>query len=242
MYCKHAKKIQNSVVKFACIHHFSVLLMASSNKQDSSVGQTAARLIADLKRAQWLPHYDKTTLRDVVAEMGELYKHLHHNLDVNRVEASAGQPTDSRATTIKFLDTSLRRNRQCVLAYLNYRLERVGSLYWHHVGRKEELPDIIRERMDPDEMRFFRQYCQITDEYMQDVNAVDGGDDSYFIDISTDTLPPKSADIEVELIEEAMDRPSGSRFYARRQTVEPLILSGKARHINADTRAGSQRD
>ena len=217
------------------------LLMASANRQDSNVGQTAARLIADLKRAQWLPHYDKATLRDVVSEMGELYKHLHHNLDVNRVESSAGQAMDSRATTIKFLDTSLRRNRQVVLAYLNYRLEKIQELYWSHIGRKDELPDSVRERLDVDEMRFFRQYCQITDEYMREFNSVsDSG--SFFLDLTTDTIPPRSADIEVELLEAVLDRPVGSRFYARRPNVEPLVLSGKARHINDETRHGMQRD
>lgn len=208
------------------------------------MGQAGARLIADLKRAQWLPHYDRATLRDVVAEMGELFKHLHHHLDLNRIEASAGEASEQRTCTITFLDTALRRNRQCVLAYINYRLEKLRDLAWQHIGRKEELPELIRERLDQDEVKFARQYNACLDQYMLDLNSTGEGSNQhdFKLDIMTDLTPPRDPVIEVELIEPVLDRPVGSRFLARRQMVEPLVLSGKARHLNAETRPGTQKD
>jgi len=205
-----------------------------SGNDSSRVGQAATKLVGSLKRTQWLPHFDRATLRDVVAEMGELYKHLHHNLDMS----SVGDSDVSRTCTIAFLDTALRRNRQCVLAYINYRLEKLGELAWGHVGRTNELPDAIKDRLDQEEIKFARFYNEILNQYMEDLN----GSDDYRLDLMTDMLPPKTPDIEVELNSQFQERPPGSRFYARRPFVEPLILSGKAKHINADVRGGLQRD
>ena len=216
--------------------------MSSDSRKDSKVGQAATKLIAGLKRSQWLPHYDRATLRDVVAEMGELFKHLHHNLDMNRLEANAGQGTDSRTTTVTFLDAALRRNRQCVLAYINFRLEKLQELAWQHVGRKEELPETVKERLDQDEVKYARQYNAVLDQYMTDLNADNANQHDFRLDILTDLIPPKAPVVEVQLTHDVLDRPVGSRFLARRQLVEPLVLSGKARHLNGEIRTGSQRD
>jgi hypothetical protein len=217
--------------------------MNSDSRKDSRVGQSASRLVADLQRSQWLPHYDRATLRDVVAEMGELFRHLHHNLDMSRIEAEAGQSSENRTTTITFLDTALRRNRQCVLAYINFRLEKIRELSWQHIGRKDELPDQIKERLDQDELKFSRQYNAVLDQYMIDFNSSDDSNQHDFrLDLMTDLIPPKNPVVEVELIDESLGRPAGSRFLARRQMVEPLVLSCKARHINSEIRSGTQRD
>jgi hypothetical protein len=207
----------------------------SSRNDSSRVGQAASKLVCSLKRAQWLPQFDRTTLRDVVAEMGELYKHLHHNLDMSRIPGT----DESRTCTIAFLDTALRRNRQCVLAYINYRLEKLQELAWWHVGRAEELPDPIKDKLDQEEIKFARFYNDVLDQYLEDLNSTP---DDYRIDLTTDLLPPKAPDIEVELNYPLRERPAGSRFYARRPLVEPLVLSGKAKHINSEIRSGLQRD
>jgi hypothetical protein len=203
------------------------------NKRAAKVGQAAAKMVAGLKRAQWLPHYDRATLRDVVAEMGELFKHLHHNLDMNRMEGA----NTSRTATITFLDTALRRNRQCVLAYLNFRLEKIRDLTWQHISNGDELPDPIKERLDQDELKYARLHHAALLHYMSEFNTND-----FSLDLMTDYLPPKGTSIEVELKSYAMGRAYGSRFLARRQDVEHLILNGAARHINADGRSGAQLD
>ncbi len=209
------------------------------SSRDSKIGQSAAKLVAGLKRSQWLPHFDRSTLRDTVAEMGELFKHLHHNLDMNRIETEAGNVSEARTTTITFLDTSLRRIRQCVLAYLNYRLERLQEMCWSHIGTTEELPDSIKDRLDQEEIKFARHYNDVLHQYMADLNGPNTED--YFLDLTTDYLPPTSVDVEIELTDKVDERPIGSRFYARRTLVEPLILGGKAKHINGDSRQGYQR-
>ena len=206
-------------------------------RKDSKVGQAGARLLYSLKRAQWLPHYDRATLRDVVAEMGELFKHLHHNLDMNRNEADVGQASQARTATITFLDTALRRNRQCVLAYLNNRQERIRELAWQHVGRTGELPEPIKERLEQDEIKFSRQYNAVLDQYMADLEqSVPGGTEEFGLDVTTDSLPPKGDKIEIQLLEPLQDRAIGARFLARRQLVEPLVVSGKAKHLNDQLR------
>ena len=199
--------------------------MSSDNRKDSKVGQSAARLLTSLKRAQWLPHFDRSTLRDVVAEMGELFKHLHFNLDLNRINASSGE----RTAAISFLDTALRRNRQCVLAYLNYRLEKLRDLVWDQVGREEDLPTTIKERLDQDEIKYVRQYDAITNQYMSELN--EGSEHEFKLDLFTDALPPVSAVTEVEVLSDFEGHVTGTRFLARRQIVEPYILQGKARHL-----------
>jgi hypothetical protein len=128
-----------------------------------------------------------------------------------------------------------------VLAYINYRLEKLEELAWCHIGRTEELPDPIKDRLDQEEIKFARFYNDVLDQYMDDFNN-GGEEDDYRIDLRTDLLPPKTPDIEVELSVPLQERPAGSRFYSRRPFVEPLVLCGKAKHINADHRCGLQRD
>ena len=211
----------------------------SGDRKDTRVGLAAGKLIGSLKRAQWLPAFDRATLRDVVAEMGELYKHLHHNLDMSTMEG-----TDERACTVTFLDTALRRNRQCVLAYLNYRMERLEELAWNHVGSGgEELPEPLKDRLDQEEIKFARYYNEVLDQYNRDFNvSVETGDHDHWYDLRTDSIPPKNPDIEIELIDSFQERGPGSRFYARRPLAEPIVINGRARHVNNDTRSGSQRD
>jgi hypothetical protein len=213
--------------------------MSSSSGRDAKIGQSAAKLVAGLKMSQWLPRYDRTVLREVVAEMGELYRHLHHNLDMNRMEVGSGTTSEARTTTITFLDTALRRIRQCVLVYLNYRFEKLQELSWTHVGRHDELPAEIKERLDDEEMKYARSYNDALDKYMIELNGGSSGD--FFLDLTTDILPPKGPDVEIELLGGLGERPSGTRFYSRRNLVEPLILSGKAKHINGGTRMGHER-
>ena len=209
--------------------------MSSDNRKDSKVGQAGARLLYSLKRSQWLPHYDRATLRDVVAEMGELFKHLHHNLDMNRSEASVGQPSQARTATITFLDTALRRNRQCVLSYLMYRQERLRELSWQHLGRAGELPEPVKERLEQDEIMFARQYNAVLDQYMVDLEETIG-EHEFRLDITTDAIPAKGDKIEIQLLENVQERSAGARFLARRQIVEPLVVSGKAKHMNEQVR------
>jgi len=205
--------------------------MQSQSRKDSKVGQSAARLLSGLQRAQWLPHFDRSTLRDVVAEMGELFKHLHFNLDLNRM-ASSVDAGSSRTAAITFLDTALRRNRQCVLACINFRLEKLRDLVWEHVGREEELPQEIKERLDQDEIKFTRQYDAILEQYMRELNDVPGAVGQEFnIDILTDRTPPVNVATEIEVLTEFDGRNPGTRFMGRRHTLEPLILQGKARHL-----------
>ena len=210
--------------------------MSGESRRDAKVGQAAFRMVASLKRAQWLPHYDRATLRDVVAEMGELFKHLHHNLDMNRIE---GNSSSSRTAAITFLDTALRRNRQCVLAYLNHRMQKIRDLSWQHIGANDTLPEGIKERLDQEEIKYARLHQSALAQYMLDLNA---GDPDFPIDILTDQQPPKGTAVEIELKTAGFGRAPGSRFLARRQDVEHLILSGAARHINNEVRAGNQLD
>jgi hypothetical protein len=216
--------------------------MTSESRKDAKVCQAASRLLTGLKLAPWLPHYDRATIRDVVAEMGELFKHLHHNLDLNRMESSAGPSADgSRAVTITFLDTSLRRNRQCVLSYLNYRQEKIRDLLWSHVGATTDLPDSIKERLDQDEDKFLRKYHAVIAKYNVDLNDAEAGWEEDTIDILSDLLPPHSVSLEVELLVDTEAHKAGTRFLARRFLVETLVLQGMGRHINSDTRLGNQK-
>jgi hypothetical protein len=206
--------------------------MGGEVRKDSRVGQAAARLLSGLRRSQWLPHFDRSTLRDVVAEMGELFKHLHFNLDLNRVLSTSVQDSATRTAAITFLDTALRRNRQCVLAYLNYRLEALSDLVWNHLGRDEELPIGVKERLDQEEIKFVRQYEAVLNQYMGQLNGA-GSSDEHFINILTDILPPVDVATEVEVIKGTSEYQVGTRFLARPSAVEPLILRGHARQLGS---------
>lgn len=61
------------------------------------------------------------------------------------------------------------RNRKCLLAYLQHRSEKIRSLRWR-IGT--QLAPKFRDRMCPDEHKFFSQYDNLVTEYLNAVGTL----------------------------------------------------------------------
>jgi len=85
------------------------------------LGERALDLVREAKRSQdVLGPYNEDKVRSVLQEMRELF-------EANEMEALK----DNKAKAAMMLrHTALERNKRCLLAYLNYRVEKIRDMRW----------------------------------------------------------------------------------------------------------------
>jgi GINS complex subunit 1 len=129
-----------------------------------------------------------------------------------------------------FYHVALRRNKRCVLAYQNNRLEKLRELYWGAAGSLAHLlgDQELRSKLSPHEVDFLRSYNEIVQEYRVDFEDV--------LDVVGDvTTPPKELNVVVRVVRDCgtiqtelgpIDFQRGQRFMVRRSDIEQLITQG----------------
>ncbi|EER07509.1 hypothetical protein Pmar_PMAR020675 [Perkinsus marinus ATCC 50983] len=126
---------------------------APSSSSLGGLTANAVSLVRSARESEWLPNYDAQKIRSVVKEMGDLFQrlllaqHVASRLPANDDDDFGGSnKTNKRASLspVVYLDAILR-NRQCVLAYLQYRLDVLMCLRWQ-AGSAYVLADLIGPR------------------------------------------------------------------------------------------------
>ena len=142
------------------------------------------------------------------------------------------QDDPDRMMEILVYHQSLLRNKRCVLAYLQHRLDKVTSIRW-------ELGSVIGEHLDPKlsahERQYFKDYDGLLNEYMSEL-----GD----LDLCADMRPPKDHMISIRVLQEVgaiyaasgavLDLSLNSVHRVRRADVEGLIQQGQVHIVDAD--------
>ncbi|KAF4666784.1 DNA replication complex GINS protein PSF1 [Perkinsus olseni] len=178
----------------------------------------AVSLVRSARESEWLPNYDALKIRSVVKEMGDLFQrlllaqHLATQLEADDDDEFGGSGKSKRASmsTVIYLDAILR-NRQCVLAYLQYRLDVLTCLRWQ-AGSATVLTDLIGPRpvadggdeptsggrsagdtiagrkLSPAERKFVYKYSDILEQYM--VALTRETRYSRILDLTSDLQPP----------------------------------------------------
>ena len=190
-------------------------------------------------------------VRSVLQEMRELF-------EANEMEALK----DNKAKAAMMLrHTALERNKRCLLAYLNYRVEKIRDMRWQFgavlpsdvkVFDKiiDTLPGIdylhcvlflnicslslFQANLCEPEQAFFTKYNRNLAGYMRSV-GVDG------VDLMTDQTPPKSLYIEVRCLQDygQLEMDDGTTILLKKNTqlflprtqCEQLIRQGILEHI-----------
>ena len=190
-------------------------------------------------------------VRSVLQEMRELF-------EANEMEALK----DNKAKAAMMLrHTALERNKRCLLAYLNYRVEKIKDMRWQFgavlpsdvkVFDKiiDTLPGIdylhcvlflnicslslFQANLCEPEQAFFTKYNRNLAGYMRSV-GVDG------VDLMTDQTPPKSLYIEVRCLQDygLLEMDDGTTILLKKNTqlflprtqCEQLIRQGILEHI-----------
>jgi GINS complex subunit 1 len=194
-------------------------------------GDQAMKLINEARVANatgTLSKYNDPAVREVCREMRLLDQDLSRTTGPYEVEGS--QVPEGVMAAASFYHVALRRNKRCVLAYQNYRLEKLRELYWGAAGSLAHLlgDQETRSRLSPHEVDFLRSYNEIVQEYRADFEDV--------LDIVGDvTSPPKELNVVVRVIKDCgtiqtelgpIDFQRGQRFMVRRSDIEQLITQG----------------
>ncbi|TFJ88135.1 hypothetical protein NSK_000489 [Nannochloropsis salina CCMP1776] len=81
------------------------------------------------------------------------------------------------------------RNKRCLLAYMQYRLDKVRDLRWETGGAI--IPTRLQRKLSAKESEFFASYDKILSDYMGNYPL---------LDLTGSTLPPKEICIEVRVL------------------------------------------
>ena len=164
--------------------------------------------------------YNDTLVRSIAREQRDLQKVVDQFVFVDK--------TMSPALIIH--TAAIARNKRCLLAYHNHRLDRLKDMYWAVGGA---LPHIlsntdIRNKLSPHEVDFLRQYNTSIMEFRSEF--------SYELDITAGiTNPPKDIHVSVFVVRDcgviqteqgSIDFRKGQRFIVRRADIEHLIVQG----------------
>ena len=126
---------------------------------------------------------------------------------------------------------SLLRNKRCLLAYLNHRMQKIKALRWETGG---VIPANLQRCLGPKELEFFANYDKQLGKYQQD----------YDLDLTQDLQPPKELHIEVRVLVDCgeiwtdsgpVHLDANTTHFLRRSDVEHLIRQGKLEQLDNES-------
>ncbi|XP_063685351.1 DNA replication complex GINS protein PSF1-like [Bolinopsis microptera] len=188
-------------------------------------GEKAVSLVKELHRCpdEQLHPVNEDLLRQVYAEMGALFEANKSDIEIN--------DDNKMIPSIHLRHSALEHNRRCVLAYLKQRLNRITQFRWDHGA---VLPEEIQVNMQEHEKQWFNKYNKSLANYMLSMNG---------LDITQNTVPPKSLKIQVRCLEEygELETDSGdivmltlnSEHYLPLSECEHLIKQGVLQHMGS---------
>ncbi|EWM29187.1 dna replication complex gins protein psf1 [Nannochloropsis gaditana] len=195
-------------------------------------GLKGRELLQDLKRSDWLPLYNE----DAVSRcLQECQGHMAQIRPALAQEMTEVPPEYLVALTVHL--QHILRNKRCLLAYMQYRLDKVRDLRWETGGAI--IPTRLQRKLSAKESEFFASYDKILSDYMGNYPL---------LDLTGSTLPPKEICIEVRVLADCgeimtdqgpVNLERGTNHFLRRADVEGLIRQGFLLHIAPSARQGS---
>mmetsp|Transcript_53259 Transcript_53259/g.164786 ORF Transcript_53259/g.164786 Transcript_53259/m.164786 type:complete len:214 (+) Transcript_53259:113-754(+) len=186
----------------------------------------------DLKRRKWLPKFNDQLVKDVVEEILS---------DTREMKGLVSQHTDLEevprevAAGLCLYNDLVDRNRRCLLAYLNARLEKIEELRWELglMVSEEKL-----EMLHDSEKQYFHMYNTILDKYMK--NYVPKCKEP--LDLTADAQAPEDMNVQIRVRDEGLGEivtsdsgvlrlRKGYQLFVKRTDVEHLIRAGKVEHV-----------
>ena len=200
------------------------------------LGDLATQLITESRRStatDTLLKYNDTLIRTIIREQRGLESLITEALEQMTDNADPSQLPPS----IIIHQTTILRNKRCLLAYHRHRMNFLKSLFWNLGGALAPIlsnPQ-IRANLASHEVDFLREYNAI----VIDFRAAFTGE----LDIASGiTNPPKDIHVLVRAIKDCgviqtetgtIDFQAGQRFMVRRADVEHLIVQGYLEEIHS---------
>ncbi|KAK7689452.1 hypothetical protein QCA50_007244 [Cerrena zonata] len=222
--------------------------MDSSTRQ---YGDLATQLVQESRRStatDTLLKYNDVLVRSIIREQRQLESLIQETLSS---QEGIDPASDPRTSTVMLYQTTILRNKRCLLAYHHHRKERLKDLYWSVGGALPLLLSTyasapannanmgseanassgdIRSKLSPHEVDFLRAYNDSLINFRSGVLTTEEVD--LFAPI---TKPPKDLHVLVRVVRDcgviqtevgAIDFRRGQRFMVRRADVEHLIVQG----------------
>mmetsp|Transcript_7617 Transcript_7617/g.12462 ORF Transcript_7617/g.12462 Transcript_7617/m.12462 type:complete len:204 (+) Transcript_7617:87-698(+) len=197
--------------------------MAKSVSGTAVYGQQGTQMLNNLRRAAWLPQYDADGNRKVIEEIGDLYTKIHNTL----MAAKDVDTTKPEALTISCSvivhHNALQRNKRILFAYHRYRTDVLEDYVWE---KGALLTEFARNKINPHEELYFKNYANILKDYMEEVDVT----------ITSVLSPPKELKQEVQIMDNigdiqtgdgTMSLVSGTRTFCEMNEVETFLRNGQ---------------
>lgn len=200
--------------------------MSSESRQH---GDLATQLVTESKRStatDTLYKYNDHLVRTLIREQRQLEALVSSALDALPEDGDAA----ALAPSFVVHQAALLRNKRCLLAYHQHRMNMLKSLYW---SKGAALPPLltnprIRANLAPHEVDFLREYNTMVVDFRADFTDE--------LDITSGIVnPPKDLHVLVRVVRDCgviqtetgtIDFQKGQRFMVRRSDVEHLLVQG----------------
>lgn len=201
-------------------------------------GDLATQLVTESRRStltDTLLKYNDPLIRSIIREQRQLEQLLEAALaaqpdaELDGADAGAGAPMAAVSAPLLIYQTAINRNKRCLLAYHQHRLDVLRALYWACGGALPHLlSQATRAKLSPHEVEFLRGY----NASVMDLRA----DFASELDVTASVeKPPKDLHVLVRVVRDcgviqtelgAIDFKKGQRFMVRRADVEHLVVQG----------------
>ena len=194
-------------------------------------GRLAADMLKELKRSDWLPPFNTSSMRKVTEEITALHDEIVRIIEGLKAQGIEGQIGDASVScALVIQNAAILRNKRCLLAYMNHRMNVVKNLRWE---TGNVIPPELKNLLDNREVAFFSAYDKNVTAYMQMCG----------VDLMADMQPPKELMIEVRVLEDCgeimtetgvINLTKNSTHFVRRADVEHLIRQNMLRQIETE--------
>ncbi|CAJ1407314.1 unnamed protein product [Effrenium voratum] len=192
-------------------------------------GRKAAQLLQDLKRARWLPPFNDKVVKEVAEEILSDAKEIKRIFDQDSEESLENEVLIG----LYLYDDLIDRNKRCLLAYLNARVEVIERLRWE-VGRM--IPEEKLSKLHQGEKEYLKNYNDSLDKYMKRYTPKC----KHPLDLTANAEAPEDMNIQVRILRPdpqldgiasngsgMLRLRGGYQMMVKRSDVEHLIRAGK---------------
>jgi GINS complex subunit 1 len=220
-------------------------------------GQRAKELILELKRSDWLPPYNDEGVKSIQAEIKSHFEELHDlakaldhspsDGDSKRTDDQSSSTTSARQQVHKAFqpvmllhDAAILRNKRCLLAYHQYRLDKLKQWRWE---TSAVLPTHVRSLLSEGEQEFYAEYDKLISWYSESISG------SSRIDLNSNLQPPEEDWILIRVLKQglgtmetefwgAVNLDMGTTHFLPRADVEHLIRQGYLEQLDGEEMNG----
>jgi GINS complex subunit 1 len=208
-----------------------------STAEHKQLGDLATQLVTESRRStatETLFKYNDNLVRLLIREQRGLEDLIAAAIDALPLDLNAQNVVPP---SLVIHQTTAMRNKRCLLAYHQHRIDFLKNLFWSSGGA---LPPIlsntqIRANLAPHEVDFLREYNSMVVDFRADFSV------SGELDITSGLMsPPKGIHVHVRVVRDcgvietelgAIDFQKGQRFMVRRSDVEHLLVQGYLEEI-----------